>query len=158
MRALRHQAFPAPYCLAITAWNYIEHTISPQKTQVFQGEVMKARGVRRWFNLGPCDITRFLRDKHNRSSRQLGLLKLLILIVYHVSYEAHNYDSVGREICTKTVVALISLILSLWEGWELLEWLQLVRVETSEKSKQYSAIIPLWYFRLCNRYTFTVLA
>lgn len=65
---------------------------------------MKARGVRRRFNLGPCDVTRFLRDKHNLSSRQLSLRKSLILIVYHVSYEAHNYDSVGREICTKTAV------------------------------------------------------
>lgn len=42
--------------------------------------------------------------KHNRSSRQLGLRKSLILIFYHVPYEAHNYDSVGREIRIKTAV------------------------------------------------------
>lgn len=51
-----------------------------------------------------CDVTRFLGDKHDRSSRQLGLRESLILIVYQVSYEAHNYNSVGREMCTKTAV------------------------------------------------------
>lgn len=66
---------------------------------------MKARGEGGRFNPRLCDVTRFLRDKHNRSSRQLGLRKSLILIVCHVAYEAHNYDSVGREICTKTVVS-----------------------------------------------------
>lgn len=65
---------------------------------------MKARGERRRFNPGPCDVKRFLGHKHDRSSRQLGLRKSLTLIVYHVSYEAHNYDSVGREICAKTAV------------------------------------------------------
>lgn len=76
----------------------------PTEDSEFQDEVMKARGARRQFNLGLYDVKRFLRDKHDRSSRQLGLRKSLILIVYHVSYEAHNYDSVGKEICTKTVV------------------------------------------------------
>lgn len=65
---------------------------------------MKARGARGRFNPGLCDVTRFLRDKHNLSSRQLGLHKSLILIVYHSAYEAHNYDSVGKEMCTKAAV------------------------------------------------------
>lgn len=46
----------------------------------------------------------FLRNKHDQSSRQLGLRKSLFLIIYHVSYEAHNYNSVGREICAKAAV------------------------------------------------------
>lgn len=98
---------------------------------MFQGEVMKARERRR-FNLGPRDVTRFLGGKHNRSSRQLGLHKSLILIVYHVSYEAHNYDSVGREIRIKTVVCFDQSNLLCERGENLFEWLQLVQVETEQ--------------------------
>lgn len=128
-------------------------------TYEFRGEVIRARGARRRFNLGPCDVMRFVRGKHNRSSRQLGLRKSLILIVYHVSYEAHNYNSVGREICTKTVVCFDqSNLLSLRAGWE---FARVVAVGTSRtravlKSWRHHAINPLRYFELCNRYTLTV--
>lgn len=94
---------------------------------------MKARGERRRFNLGPRVMSRgFWVGKHNRSSRHLGLRKSLILIVYHVPYEAHNYDSVGREICIKTVVCFDQFNLLCERGENLCEWLQLVRVETEQ--------------------------
>lgn len=69
--------------------------------------------------------------KHNRSSRQLGLRKSLILIVYHVPYEAHNYDSVRREI-RKTAVCFDQSNLLCERGENLCEWLQLVQVETEQ--------------------------
>lgn len=112
-------------------WNV---PFSPQKTQEFQDEVMKARGARRWFNFRPCDVTRFLRDKHDRSSRQLGLCKFLILIVYHVSYEAHNYDSVGRVICTETVVCFDQSNLLALRGVRIFASGCSCRVETSLRS------------------------
>lgn len=100
-------------------------------------------------------MARFLRDKHDRSSRQLGLRKSLIVTVYHVSYEARNYDSVGREICLKTAVCfdqsnLLSLrrVRILPVGTE--------QKQSSEKSKQYHAINPLSDFKLCKGLTFTV--
>lgn len=114
-------AFPAPYCLAITAWNYMELT----EDSVFQGELMKTRGGRRQFNLGPRNVRRcFGRGKHDRSSRRSGLRKSLILIVHHVAYEARSYDSVGREICAKTAVGFDQTDLLSERGENLGEWLQ----------------------------------
>lgn len=71
----------------------------PAADRAFQGELMRARGARRQFNVGPCHVTRLW----TRSvSRQLGFCESFLLTVF--LYEAHNYDSVGRQICTKTAV------------------------------------------------------
>lgn len=152
MILLWQQPFPAPYSLAIT-WNYMERTNSLQKTQL--PNVMKARGDGRRFNLGPCDVTRFLRDKHDRSSRQLGLCKSLILIVYYVSYGAHNYDSVGKEICAKIAVCFDQS-----KGWKFVQVVAVAmsRNKVARSSNNKMQLIPSGIFKLCNRYTFTVLA
>lgn len=76
---LRQQAVPAPYCLAITAWNYTESTISQKKEQHSkQSNEIQKRGktTQCWTAWGR---RRFFTDKHDRPSAQLRLYKPLIL-------------------------------------------------------------------------------
>lgn len=70
-------------------------------------------------------------------------------------YEAHNYDSVGKEICAKIAVCFDQS-----EGWKFVRVVAVAmsRNKVARSSNNKMQLIPSGIFKLCNRYTFTVLA